>query len=71
MHLFRYRIIKINKTNINFPKAGMTESMTRHYAANEACDFFELFEIAFSLLFLDNTFVFKKKSSRKASILIK
>lgn len=49
----------------------MTESMTRHYAANDACDFYEIFEIAFSLFFLDNPFVFKKSSRRKASMLIK
>lgn len=63
MNLFRYRIIQINKTDIEFPKAGMTESITRHFAANDACDFYEFFEIAFSLFLLDNKLVFKKKKS--------
>lgn len=65
MYLFRYSIIKKPK-NIEFPKAGMTESMTSYNAANDACDSNELFEVAFLLFFHDKKFVLKK-----VSILIK
>lgn len=40
--------------------------MTRHYAANDACDFYEIFEIAFFIVLPWQSFrfqkIFKKKS---------